>query len=287
MQIVTDYAADISPEQLEGLEVHYLPLTITIDGKLYRSGVDITPTEFYELQVKAKEIPTTSQPSPGDFADLYRNLAKNDPDILSIHISSGLSGTVNAARLGASAVSEANVEIYDTKTLSGAQGWHVEIAAKAVRAGLDKSRILSLLKQVTEATETLFTLSTLKYLIHGGRISHLKGLLASVLNIKPIIHVEKVGGTYVNRAQARTINRAIDEMADIVASAHPPHTAMRMQILHSQFPEGAARLKESLDKVFECNWLPQGPIAPVLGAHTGTGLVGIVSAPEALFPQVP
>ena len=287
MQIVTDYAADISPEQLEGLEVHYLPLTITIDGKLYRSGVDITPTEFYELQVKAKEIPTTSQPSPGDFADLYRNLAKKDPDILSIHISSGLSGTVNAARLGASAVSEANVEIYDTKTLSGAQGWHVEIAAKAVRAGLDKSRILSLLRQVTEATETLFTLSTLKYLIHGGRISHLKGLLASVLNIKPIIHVEKVGGTYVNCGQARTITRAIDAMADRVASAHPPHTAMRMQILHSQFPEGAARLKERLDRVFECNWLPSGPIAPVLGAHTGTGLVGIVSAPEALFPQVP
>ena len=287
MQIVTDYAADISPEQLEGFEVHYLPLMITIDGKTYRSGVDITPSEFYELQEKAKEIPTTSQPSPGDFADLYRNLAKKDPDILSIHISSGLSGTVNAARLGASAVSEANVEIYDTKTLSGAQGWHVEIAAKAVRAGLDKSRILSLLRQVTEATETLFTLSTLKYLIHGGRISHLKGLLASVLNIKPIIHVEKVGGTYVNCGQARTITRAIDAMADRVASAHPPHTAMRMQILPSQFPEGAARLKERLDRVFECNWLPSGPIAPVLGAHTGTGLVGIVSAPEALFPQVP
>jgi DegV family protein with EDD domain len=287
MQIVTDYAADISPEQLEGFEVHYLPLMITIDGKTYRSGVDITPSEFYELQEKAKEIPTTSQPSPGDFADLYRSLAKKDPDILSIHISSGLSGTVNAARIGASAVSEANVEIYDTKTLSGAQGWHVEVAAKAARAGLDKSRILSLLKQVTEATETLFTLSTLKYLIHGGRISHLKGLVASLLNIKPIIYVEKVGGTYVNSGQARTITRAIDAMADMVASAHPRHTAMRMQILHSQFPEGAARLKERLDKVFQCNWLPQGPIAPVLGAHTGTGLVGIVSAPEALFPQVP
>jgi DegV family protein with EDD domain len=153
MQIVTDYAADISPEQLEGFEVHYLPLMITIDGKTYRSGVDITPSEFYELQEKAKEIPTTSQPSPGDFADLYRNLAKKDPDILSIHISSGLSGTVNAARIGASAVSEANVEIYDTKTLSGAQGWHVEMAAKAVRAGWDKHRILSMLKQITEATE--------------------------------------------------------------------------------------------------------------------------------------
>ncbi len=286
MQIVTDYAADLSTEQLEGIEVHYLPLMITIDGKIYRSGVDITPDEFYDLQAKAEEIPTTSQPSPGDFRDLYRSLAKKDPDILSIHISSGLSGTVNAARLGASAVPEANVEIYDTKTLSGAQGWHVEVAAKAARQGLDKSRILSLLKQVTETTETLFTLSTLKYLIHGGRISHLKGLVASLLNIKPIIYVEKVGGTYVNRGQARTITRAIDAMADMVASAHPPKTAMRMQLLHSQFPEGAARVRERLDGIFKCNWLPSGPIAPVLGAHTGRGLVGVVFAPEALFPQV-
>mgnify|MGYP000940645755 FL=1 len=286
MQIVTDYAADISSERLEGFEVHYLPLTITIDGKVYRSGVDITPDEFYELQAKATKIPTTSQPSPGDFADLYRSLAQKDPDILSIHISSGLSGTVNAARIGAGMVPEANVEIYDTKTLSGAQGWHVEMAAKALRAGWEKSRILSMLRQITEATETLFTLSTLKYLIHGGRISHLKGLLASVLNIKPIIHVEKAAGTYVNLAQARTITRAIDTLADIVASAHPPQTAMRMQILHSQYPEGASRLQERLDKIFKCNWLPQGPIAPVLGAHTGRGLVGLVFAPEELFPQV-
>ncbi len=286
MQIVTDYAADISPEQLEGFEVHYLPLTITIDGKIYRSGVDITPNEFYELQAKASKIPTTSQPSPGAFADLYRSLAQKDPDILSIHISSGLSGTVNAARIGAGMVPEANVEIYDTKTLSAGQGWHVEMAAKALRAGWEKSRILSMLRQITEATETLFTLSTLKYLIHGGRISHLKGLLASVLNIKPIIHVEKAAGTYVNLAQARTITRAIDTLADIVASAHPPQTAMRMQILHSQYPEGASRLQERLDKIFKCNWLPQGPIAPVLGAHTGRGLVGLVFAPEELFPQV-
>lgn len=287
MQIVTDYAADISSEQLKDLEVHYLPLTITIDGKLYRSGVDITADEFYELQAKSVEIPTTSQPSPGNFADLYRTLSQKDPDILSIHISSGLSGTANAARIGASMVPEANVEIYDTKTLSAAQGWHVEMAAKAVRAGWDLSRILSMLKQVTEASETFFTLSTLKYLIHGGRISHLKGLLASLLNIKPIIGVEKAGGTYINRGQARTMTRALDAMADIISSAYPPQTAMRMQILHSQNPTGVARLQDRLNKIFKCNWLPTGPIAPVLGAHTGRGLVGIVFAPESLFPQVP
>ena len=286
MQIVTDYAADIFPEQLDGFEIHYVPMRITIDGKTYRSGIDITSGEFYELQAKAKEIPTTSQPSPGDFVELYRKIAKDDPDILSIHMSSGLSGTVNSARIAAKSVPEANIEIYDSKGISGAVGWHIEVAAKAVRAGFDKARILSLLKQVTEATETFFMLSTLKYVIPGGRLSGIKKLLASVLNIKPVSQVEKENGTCVIRQQARSINRAIDGIADLLASAYPAETLMRMQIFHSQFPEGAARLKEQLDKIFRCNWLPQGQISPVLGAHSGPGLVGIVAAPEALLPKV-
>ena len=131
---------------------------------------------------------------------MYSKLAQTDPDILSIHVSSGLSGTINAARLGAKLVPEANVTFYDTRTLSGALGWHVEAAARAVQAGWDLARILAALASITAATETLYTLATLKYLIHGGRISHLSGLVGSLLEIKPIIGVEKVGGTYVQKA---------------------------------------------------------------------------------------
>jgi len=248
--------------------------------------VDISVEEFYELLERTGEMPSTSQPSPGDFAELYRNLARTDPDILSVHISSGLSGTVNTARMGASMVPEANVTIYDTKTLSGAQGWHVEAAARAAKAGWSIDRIVTMLEQITAATDTLFTLSTLRYLIHGGRISHLKGLVASILNIKPIIGVEKVGGTYVTRGQTRTVDRAIDAIVSMVASVYPANTAMRMQVLHGLCPEGAARMRAGLDRIFQCRWLPIGPIAPVLGAHTGPGLVGVVFAPEAQFPQV-
>src|SRR5690348_1368019 len=135
MQIVTDRAADFSPQQLTGLDIHYIPLTLTLGSKSYRSGVDIQADDFYQLLETSNDMPTTSQPSPGEFAELYRKLAMADPDILSIHVSSGLSGTLNAARLGAEMVPEAKVIHIDTCTLSAAEGWQVLAAAHALKAG--------------------------------------------------------------------------------------------------------------------------------------------------------
>jgi DegV family protein with EDD domain len=184
-------------------------------------------------------------------------------------------------------VPEAEVTFYDTKTLSGAEGWHVEAAARAVRAGWKKEQVLALLERVTAATDTVYTLATLKYLIHGGRISHLKGLVASVLNIKPLISVEKVRGTYVQSGMERTLRRAILSLADFVARQHAPGSALRLQVLHGDNAEGAAALHERLNAMFDCTWLPTGPIAPVLGAHTGPGLVGVAYAPQAAFAGLP
>ncbi len=285
MHIVTDRGMDLMPEQTEGLGIHFIPLTLTLGGKSYRSGEDIQPDEFYRLLEADGGFPTTSQPSPGVFADLYRRLAASDPDILSIHISSGLSGTINAARLGAQMVPEANVTIVDTKTLSGAQGWQVAAAARAAKAGWAKERIVALLDRIRAATDTVYTLSTLRYLIHGGRISHLKGLLGSVLNLKPIIGVEKAGGTYVQHGAARTLRGAILRIADLVAEQHALGSRLRVQVLHAANPEGAALLRERLDALFACEWLPTGPIAPVLGAHTGPGLVGLAYAPVAALGE--
>jgi len=285
MQIVTDRGMDLAPEQMSGLDIHFVPLVFTLDGKDYRSGEDIQPDEFYHLLAATHSFPTTSQPSPGIFAELYRQLAATDPDILSIHISSGLSGTINSAQLGAQMVPEANVTIVDTKTLSGAQGWQVEAAARALNAGWPLERILALLDRVRAATDTIYTLATMRYLIHGGRISHLKGLLASVLNIKPLIGVEKEGGTYVQHGAARTLRSAILKIADMVAEQHKPGTALRVQVLHGNNLEGAALLRERMSELFVCTWLPTGPIAPVLGAHTGPGLVGLAYAPQAAFAE--
>jgi DegV family protein with EDD domain len=278
---------DLFAEQMTGLDINLVSLFLTLDGKTYESGVQIQPDEFYALLGRSTGFPTTSQPSPGQFADLYRKLAKNDPDILSIHISEGLSGTIGAARMGAEMVPEAKVSFYDTRTLSGAEGWHVEAAARAVKAGWTLERILPLLEKVSAATETVFTVATMRYLIHGGRISHLKGLLASVLDIKPIIGVDKVTGKYVQRGQARTLKQAILSLATQVEQRHAPGSALRLQVLHGNNPEGAAILKERLESLYECHWLPSGPIAPVLGAHTGPGLVGLAFAPQSAFVGAP
>jgi len=287
LHIVTDRGMDLAPEQLAGLELHQVPLTLTLDGKSYRSGVDIQPDEFYRRLSATESFPTTSQPSPGDFAEIYRRLAATDAEILSIHISSGLSGTLNAARAGADLVPHARVTLIDTKTLSGAEGWQVEAAARARQAGWSKQKILDLVARVSAATDTLFTLTTLKYLIHGGRISHLKGLLGSVLNLKPVIGVEKEQGKYVSHSSGRTLEQAIAKIGDHIAAQHKPGTALRVQVMHGNNPTGAALLRARLDQLFHCAWLPTSSIAPVLGAHTGPTLVGVVYAPVAAYPELP
>lgn len=287
MQIVTDRAADLSPEQQEGLDIFYAPLTIVLEGKEYISGVDIEHEAFYALLESTRAMPTTSLPSAGEFAEIYRQLAAKDPDILSVHISSGLSGTFNAARSAVELAPEANVTVIDTRTLSGAEGWQVEAAARAAKAGWDVERIKELLGKISAVSDTAYTLPELDYLIHGGRISHLTGLLASALNIRPIIGVNKADGKYAQWGRARTFKRAVQALGDIVAKQHPIGTKMRVQILHGRNLEAAEQLQERFEELFECTFIPTTAIAPVLGAHTGPGLVGAAYAPLDSFPAMP
>jgi DegV family protein with EDD domain len=289
MQIVTDSGTDLHlpAEQMAGLRVHVIPLVVTLEGRSYREGVDIQPEEFYRLLAATEGLPVTSQPSAGSFAETYRRLAATDPDILSIHISSGLSGTANAAQVGASQVPEANVTIVDTKTLSVTAGWQVEAACRGAQAGWSKERILALLDRIRDASDTLYTLNELKYLIHGGRISHMKGLIASLLNIKPLIGVEKARGTYVQRGQARAFKGAVKGLVDLIATQHAPGSALRAQVVHAQNPEGAALLRQEVDQRFDCTWLPVGPLSLVLGAHTGPSMVGVAYAPLEAFDGMP
>ncbi len=289
MKIVTDSGTDVHlpPEQLAELNIHVIPLVVTLEGKTYREGVDIETEEFYRLLTATESLPSTSQPSSGDFAALYRKLAQEDPEILSIHISSGLSGTVDSARLGASQVPEANVTIVDTKTLSAAAGWQVEAAARCAKAGWSKEKILQVLERIKNVSDSIYTLSELKYLIHGGRISHMKGLIASILNIKPIIGVEKVRGTYVQLGQARAFKGAIRGLVDVIAKQYAAGSKLRLQVLHAFNLEGAQLLQEELKQRFECVWLPLGNISLVLGAHTGPSMVGVAYAPFDAYPELP
>lgn len=288
MQIVTDSGTDInlSAEEQKELNVHIVPLNVSLNDATYREGVDIKPADFYQLLEKSESMPTTSQPSVGEFSDTYRKLLEHDQEILSIHISSGLSGTYNAALSAAQMMPEANITVIDAKTLSAAAGWQVEAAARGIKKGWSLDKVKPMLQRISDASDSIYTLNELKYLIHGGRISHMRGLIASVLNIKPLIGVEKEGGTYVQLGQARTFNRAVQSLVDIISKKHPPGSALRVQVLHSYNFDGAAMLRDLIDKTFDCTWLPEGHMSLVLGAHTGPSMIGAAYALQEEFAEL-
>ncbi len=287
MHIVTDSGSDITIEDAKKFNIHMLPLKIDLDGKSYRAGVDINPDEFFDLMDNAKGMPVTSTPSVGEFQELYRELAKTDPEILSIHISSGLSATSSTAVQAAKLVPEANITVLDTLTLSAGTGWQVMAAVKMREAGAKLPEILEKLHQIQAVTKTYFSLLTLKYLIAGGRIGHLKGLLASLLGILPVIWVSNVDGKYYDVAKKRTFYKAIEEIPNLLLKDHPAGSLLQAQICHASYPEGARLLKEALEKVYKMDWLPDVHLGTALGAHTGRGLTGVVVARKDQLPTLP
>lgn len=287
MQIVTDRGSDFSPAQLASLNIHFVPMRLTLDGKTYSSGEDLSAEEFYDLIQQTESFPTTSQPAAGEFAEIYRTLARTDPEILSIHISSGLSGTMDSARAGAAMVPEARVTFWDTKTLSCPEAWQVEAAARALKAGWSLDRIFKSLEVIRQKCEGIYSLDTLKYLIHGGRISHLKGLLASLLHIRPVIGVEKESGKYYTLGQERLMKKALQKIVDIITGLYPEGTQIRVQLLHGKNPDAVEILRGLLSNQFECYWTPLVHVAPVLGAHTGESLVGLSVGPADIFKEIP
>lgn len=287
MHIVTDSGADLSFEECKALGVHMLPLQVEVDGIPYQSGVDITPERFYELMDAAENMPKTSTPSVGDFVELYNRLAKEDPEILSVHISSGLSATANTARTAAKLAENANVTIVDTLSLSAGTQWQVLAAVALARAGETMESIVAKLKQVQQAILVHFTLPDLKYLIAGGRISHLKGMLASLLGIKPIIQVDQEDGKYYDKAKVRSFQKAISQIPQLLLKFHPEGTELQAQIATAANPEGGQMLRDAMDKIFKCTWLPETSIGTALGAHTGRGLVGVITAAKKALPEIP
>lgn len=287
MRIVTDSATDTGLLQDSDVNasITIVPLRVNLGEKNFQDG-DVEPDEFYVELEKSDVLPVTSQPSAGEFAKVYREVAKKDPDILSIHISSGLSGTVNSALAAEKMVPEANITIVDTKTLSAAAGWQVWAAVKGLKLGWSKEKILKKLKEVAGATSTLYTLNDLKYLIHGGRISHMKGLIASVLNIKPLIGVHKELGNYTQEGQARTFKKAVDGLVKIMGENISSEEKMRVLVVHTGNPDGAQMLRDKIDYAFNCDWLPIGQISFVLGAHTGTSMIGVGYAKASVFEEL-
>jgi len=283
MQIVADRGADLSQAVIDQYNINIAPLYINLDGQTYSSGVDIDSKTFYQKLGQTDAMPTTSMPSPGDFAQLFDSLAQDDPDIFYIHISSGLSGTSKAAQQSLELVKNANVEMFDSKTLSSPYGWQVEAAAKALNNGWSIPDIKIYLQSIRLFSNGMFTLNDLKYLIHGGRISHLKGFLATALQLKPVIVVDKATGKYIDAGKGRTIKGAIKQIASALAKFYGEGAKLRIQLLQGDFNEGVEMLKDVIDQHFETIYEETLHIAPVLGAHTGPSMVGLCAGPWELF----
>ena len=284
MKIVTDCAADMTIEEAKELGVIVAPLYIQFpEGEL--NSDDLTVDEFFDrLKKMAPEIPTTALPSSETFRKIYTELEETDDEILSIHISSGLSSTVNAAIMAASELKESLVKCFDTLTLSGGQRFHVLAAYNLAKAGWSREAIIERLEQIRAKTEVIYTLDTLTYLARGGRIGRVQALAGMLLHIKPIITVEHSDGKYSTVGKTRTINQAL-EMITNTLSGKFEQTAVWVSIVHGQFAEQAEALAELLRKKMNIQKLEFIRVSPVLGVHTGPGLVGATVAPYDLMGE--
>lgn len=271
--VVTDGGCDIPKEM--NISPHVVPLALSF-GNEHHPSTALTPAAFYSKLASSPHHPTTSQPAPADFVKQYQNLT--DKPILSLHISSGLSGTMNAADQASKTVARAQVHLHDTKTLSIGQAFQVYAAVTAAQRGESLELALDWVREVQNATQLLFTIDTLEYLQKGGRIGRVQAMLGSVLNLKPVVQVTKDTGTYVNVGRARSFTKAMEALVKKVQEQIPASTPLRVAIAYGDDQVYAERLLAMLREHYPLHWVGTVPVGPVLAVHTGPKLVGLCVA---------
>lgn len=285
MKIVTDCAADMPIEELVELGITQAPLFIQFpQGEV--NATEISADDFYNrLEAMRPAIPTTAQPSSGIFAELYRKIAPVEKDILSIHISSGLSGTINSARDGGEQVKdEVNVRYWDTLTLSGGERFQVMAAALASKANWAFHAMQERLENIREKTEVIYTLDTLEYLARGGRIGRVKAIAGALLNLKPVIRVD-TDGKYSTVTTGRTLSKSMNAIVEHLFDKYI-QTPVWVTVLHGRFAEQAEVLTDRLKEKLNVAKLEILRISPVLGVHTGPGIVGAAVVPIELMEDL-
>jgi DegV family protein with EDD domain len=281
MKILTDSAADLTPQDVKEHNIQIAPLYINFPKGQIRAG-DISPDDFYDkLRGIYPEIPTTAMPGAGEFARIYQGAAE-EGELLSLHISGGLSGTVEAARLGVEQCG-AEVTVVDTMTLSGGQRFQVLAAALAAAQGLTIGAILEHLDAIRAATEVIYTLDTLEYLQRGGRIGRVQALAGSLLKIKPVIKVAKEDGKYSTVGSGRTLKKAMEMIRGYLAQTYGKSTPLWLSVMHGQFADQAEALAALLKETLNAARVEILRISSVLGVHTGPGIVGVAAVPYALM----
>ncbi|HHV79872.1 MAG TPA: DegV family protein [Firmicutes bacterium] len=273
--IVTDSSAGLPTSVARAYGITVAPIYIQVGGQSFRENVDISTEEFYRM-LDGKTIPVTSSPPPGEFAKVYRSLAKCATHILSIHITAKASATCQAARLAAESISGATVRVYDSQTLSMGTGFLAIEAAKAAREGLGIQEIIARLNQLRDRIVAYGAIPTLEYLRRSGRVTHGQALLASLLSIKPVLEIKDGEVRVVDRV--RSYQRALERMLEL-ASSRVGQLPARVAVMHANCLEGAKKFAEAVVKKINVEDLFIGEVGATLAAHGGPGLIGI-----ALYP---
>jgi DegV family protein with EDD domain len=277
LAIVTDSTADLSPDLAAERGISVVPLTVHLDGRSYLDGVDITPERFYGRLASSGGLATTSQPAPGQFAELYQRLLREHEEVLSIHISSSLSGTYAAAKQGAALAGEERVKVLDSGFVSMPLALMVLAAAGLGAAGGDADAVLERLGPIRDAMRVYFMVGTLEYLRRGGRIGRANALLGSVLQVKPVLTISD--GQVAPLERVRTQERALARVIELARRGDQRVCAF---VGHAAAEEPAQRIADALQEVAET--LIVAPLGPVVGAHAGPGTVGLGLYPAELFP---
>lgn len=269
--IVTDSTADITPSQAKKLGITIIPLTVNFGMQQYRDGIEISSEEFYPMLAASTTLPTSSQPSPAEFKEIYERLLQDHDSIISIHISTGLSGTISSA-LTAQEMVQGNIYIVDSKSISLGIGLIVLEAIDMAAQGLTAEQIVAELESVRKRTEVMFTLDTLEYLHKGGRIGKVAAVMGALLNIKPIVRV--VDGIYIPVGKVRRQEQALQEIVHQFQALATGKQIKRIVVAHGAAEKAAKQLAAKLKQAFDRDPDMFVPVGPVIGVHTGPGTVG-------------
>ena len=280
VQVITDSTADIPKDLVEELGISIVPLKVHLGNESFLDSINITPAEFYQRLQQAEEMPTTSQPSPIDFVEVYREAAKDgETDILSIHLSSSLSGTFQSALLAQSMVEdEFKVTVIDSKTASFGIGMIVVEVARAAKEGKSLDECVAIAQRMIENHQVYFLVDTLEYLQKGGRIGKASALVGSLLNIKPILSINSEGEV-CPKDTARGKNKATGRVFDLLKQ-DAPNGLERVAVLYSNNREEADTWVARIKDEFEMDQVYLAEIGPVIGAHAGPGTLAIISLPK-------
>ncbi|MFN4251382.1 DegV family protein [Deinococcus sp.] len=275
--IVTDGGLDAYPSLLNDVPV--APFSVTFGDASYRTN-EISRADLFRMLESNPNHPTSSQPTPQDWMDAVRRAGVRD--VLGVTISAGLSGSMNAAEQARQALGgDFNLTLHDSGTLSAAQAFQLHAAGTAAARGESLETAREWMRAVHEETELYFTIETLEYLRRGGRIGRVQATLGGLLNLKPVVTVDKAGGTYTNVGRARSYRGAIEALAAQVTRRFGEGTPLRVGLLYGSVREDADEVLAHLKGRHPIVWSDVAGVNPVLNVHTGPRTVGIAAAPGA------